>query len=373
MSEALLLIGDSYSDQDLYYKTHFLAGDTFVYYETNGHRRLLLSKMEQGRAAKESSVREIQTYEEFGYRELAQELNDPIKAFKTVLVNALKGAGVSSVVSERRFPAFYADHLRAEGISVDIRPRLLGEVRRQKSPEEIASMEEAQRAAERAMAIAAEMVRQSEERDGLLYLSGQALASEAVRAQINVSLLEDNMDISQSPIVAAGPRAADPHWKGEGTFRAGESIILDLFPRNQRGRYFADMTRTVIKGQAPDILKRMYDSTHRALEAAFAEIRAGANGNAVHEAVITSFKKDGFSVDGPGPRYSHGTGHGVGLDIHELPPLSTQSVELRENDVITVEPGLYDPEIGGVRIEDLVVVTLDGFRNLTNFPYDFEV
>jgi Xaa-Pro aminopeptidase len=269
-------------------------------------------------------------------------------------------------------PVLYADYLRSENVSLQIDPQLYRDERRQKTAAEVEGIEEAQRATERAVRHAIELLSQSDERDGVLHFAGIPLTSERLRAEIEVALTRDGMDSAASPIVAGGPGAADPHWLGSGPLRAGEAIVLDVFPRSKRTRYFADMTRTVVKGNPREELKAMYQAVLRAQEAAFGEIRAGANGRDVHAAVEAVFEEEGFSAD-DGPRYIHGTGHGIGLEIHEAPVLGAVDLELKEGDVVTVEPGLYDPKLGAVRIEDLVVVTRDGYRNLTEFPKQFEL
>jgi Xaa-Pro aminopeptidase len=209
-------------------------------------------------------------------------------------------------------------------------------------------------------------------KDGVLHYNGIPLTAERLRTEIDSILMREGMEPG-TPIVAAGPGAADPHFTGSGPIREGEAIVMDVFPRSKESRYFADMTRTVVKGKPSDELRSMYDAVLRAQERALSMIRPGVNGREIHEAVEAIFAEEGFAGEGPGPRYIHGTGHGVGLDIHEGPGLSTQDVNLAEGDVVTVEPGLYDPAVGGVRIEDLVVVTADGNRNLTRFPKSFEV
>ncbi|MGH2443077.1 MAG: M24 family metallopeptidase [Chloroflexota bacterium] len=370
MGESLLLVGDSQSNQNLYYKTHFLAGDPFVYLEEDGQRLLVVNSMEQGRAEKESIVPEVRTFDSFGYNDLIRASGNRNQAFLEVL-RRIVGPGNGGVTVEGLFPVAYADSLRQSGVTLQIATELLRIERRQKSDEEIEAIEVAQRATERATAAAIQLVAGSEERNGMLHYRGIPLTSERLRAEIEISLTRENMDPG-TPIVAGGRSAADPHVTGTGAIRAGEAIIFDVFPRSKSSRYYADMTRTVVKGNPGDMLRAMYHATNQALDAALAEVRAGANGKNAHEAVKAVYKDAGFDRE-DGPRFIHGTGHGVGLDIHEGPGLGIIDVELLPGDVITVEPGLYDPAVGGIRIEDMVVVTKDGYRNLTQFPKQFEV
>jgi Xaa-Pro aminopeptidase len=371
MSNAILLVGDSVSNSNLFYKTHFLAGDPFVYAETGEQKLLVVNSMEQGRAQKESKVDAVRTFDQYGYRELTRELNDRTAAFSHILQRILNDLHTDAATVEGDFPVMYADALRANGVALTVDPHLLVSERRIKSGEEISAIEEAQRATERAMARAIETIGESEIIGDTLHYAGIPLTSERLRSEIEALFLREDMDSSHTPITAGGPGAADPHWLGSGPLRAGQAIVLDLFPRSKRTRYFADMTRTVVKGQPDETLIAMYDATSRALDAALSQIRAGANGKDVHTAADDVFKDAGFHGEGPGPRYIHSTGHGVGLDIHEGPSLGSQDVELQPGDVVTVEPGLYDPTIGAVRLEDLVVVTDDGYTNLTRFPRQF--
>src|SRR5947209_3199843 len=327
MPGALLLVGDSESNQNLYYKTHFLAGDPFVYLEGNGRRLLVVGRMEHGRAVKESSVPEVKTFEDFGYLDLIKEGTDRTAAFITVL-QRIAGEGDDGLVVEGLFPVLYADALRARGVTLEVAPDLLRLDRRRKSEVEVGAIEAAQRATERAMARARDILAESEILGETLHLAGIPLTSERLRHEMDLVLLREGMDPGEA-IVAGGPGAADPHWIGEGPLHAGQAVILDVFPRSKRTRYYADMNRTFVKGGAGEQLERMFAVTSAALEAALAQIRAGANGRDVHQAVLASYKAAGFGEE-QGPRMTHGTGHGVGLDIHEAPGLSLSEVELVE-------------------------------------------
>jgi Xaa-Pro aminopeptidase len=370
MSGAMLLVGDSETNQNLYYKTRFLAGDPFIYYEIDGRRLLVVSPMEHGRAQKESIVPEVQTFDDFGYTDMVRESKDPAQSFSQVLRKIVDGSG-DPVRVQATFPVLYADQLRQAGVELAIETKLLSPERRRKSEEEIQAIEEAQRATERAAALAIDIVRASEDVRGILHFKGIPLTSERLSGEIELSLTRDGFDPS-TPVVAGGPGAADPHWRGSGPLRAGEAIVIDIFPRSKSTRYFADMTRTVVRGEPHEPLQAMYDAVVAALDCALGTIKAGVSGKEVHEAALKTLRSHGFQGD-TGPRMNHGTGHGVGLDIHEGPSLGVTDLPLAEGDVVTVEPGLYDPAIGGVRVEDLVVVTAEGYRNLTRFSREFRI
>jgi Xaa-Pro aminopeptidase len=176
--------------------------------------------------------------------------------------------------------------------------------------------------------------------------------------------------------VAGGEQACDPHNEGNGPLPAHRSIIFDVFPRSASSRYFADMSRTVVRGTPGAELKKLYQTVQDAQEEAITKIKDGADGMKIHRGICDRFEKAGYKtglINGRMQGYFHGTGHGVGLDIHEAPRISRTGSLLQEGHVVTVEPGLYYPGLGAVRIEDMVLVTADGCRNLTNFPKQFEL
>jgi Xaa-Pro aminopeptidase len=219
------------------------------------------------------------------------------------------------------------------------------------------------------------MLRRAVIKDGQLWADGAVLTSEGIKQVINVELMKRDC-VAQHTIVAGGEQACDPHNEGSGPLPADRSIIFDVFPRSATSRYFADMSRTVIRGAVRPELKRLYQAVKDAQDEAIDKIKDGADGMKIHQGICARFEKVGYRtglVNGRMQGYFHGTGHGVGLDIHEAPRISRTGSLLQEGHVVTVEPGLYYPGLGAIRIEDMVLVTKDGCRNLTNFSKSFEL
>ena len=212
---------------------------------------------------------------------------------------------------------------------------------------------------------AVDLIAGSRPRGDMLFYQDQPLLSEQVRSIIEVSLIEDACE-TMDTIVAGGADAADPHARGVGPLPANAPIVIDIFPRSKVSRYYADMTRTVLKGEASLEVSEIYDAVRQAQDVGLKGIRSGVPGKEVHSSVSQIFRELGFpETEGCG--FTHSTGHGVGLDVHEKPSLSETGETLQTAQVVTVEPGLYYPQIGGVRLEDLVVVTEKGCENLTRF------
>ncbi len=375
----LLVIGAPLHDAAAYHLSGFLAPDPVICIRAASKKYLAVSALEYGRAEKEAPVDELLSFDELDLTGLARELKSGARAFAAAAANLLQrlGAMGSPITVSPQFGVAYADELRARGFKIEPDGRLFADLRRVKTQDEISHIEEAQRALEEACAHAAGILEEAEVAgDGTLRWRGETLTSELLRSEIDIELLRRGCATDEGTIAAGGPQAADPHERGSGPLKAGEAIILDLFPRNQKSRYYADMTRTFVKGEPGAGLQNMYDAVLEAQETALSMIKAGVNGRDVHEKVSDILHERGYKTgkhdQKPGEPltegFFHGTGHGVGLEVHEAPRLSTVDEELRPGDVVTVEPGLYEPGLGGVRIEDLVVVTEDGNRNLTGFP-----
>lgn len=376
----LLVIGAPEHDAAAYHLSGFLAPDAVICARVNGKRYLAVSSLEYGRAVKQADVDELLSFDELGLRALARELAGEGSPLAAASADLLEKLGASSVSVPNDLGVVHADELRKRGLEVRPDGRLFAGMRRRKSEEEVSYIEEAQRATEDSCRRAAGILRESEvSESGELVWRGETLTSEVLRSEIDVDLLRGGF-VAVNTIAAGGKQAADPHERGSGPLRAGETIILDIFPSSAKTRYFADMTRTFVKGEPPEEVGKMYEAVLEAQEVALGEVRAGANGKDVHRRVSEVLHGAGYKTLLHDQRegkpltegFFHGTGHGVGLELHEGPSLGTQDVELKPGDVVTVEPGVYDPKLGGVRIEDLVVVTEDGCRNLTEFPKDLD-
>jgi Xaa-Pro aminopeptidase len=380
-SQALLVIGASQHDAAAYRLSGFLAPDPVICLRAGDRKYLAVSSMEYGRARRQALVDELLSFDELEVMRLARELKSGARALAAASADLLERHGVDSVAVPPDFGVIYADELRSRGVEVSPEAKLFTDLRRVKTEEEISHIEKTQRDVEAACALAVEVLRESEiSGDGTLVWRDETLTSEVLRFEIDSALLRRGC-AADGTIFAGGREAADPHERGHGPLKAGEAIILDIFPMDKSSRYYADMTRTVVKGEPVPELERMYEAVLEGQEAALALIRAGVNGRAVHRKVSDILHGAGYKTllhdqkpgEPLGEGFIHGTGHGVGLEVHEGPRVSVVDEELRAGDVVTVEPGLYDPGLGGVRIEDLIVVTESGNRNLTNFPKELRV
>jgi len=369
---AQLIIGDSHTNSDLYYATRFVVGIPVIYLNVDGEKVLLVNNLEYGRAGDEAKVDSLLSTTP--YEEKLRELGRP-PSMAALLDLFLQERGIKRLLVPASFPLGYAERLREFGYEFEVSPDPFIPERIIKTPEEIASIVEVQGYAEEAMGIAAELLRSADIRDGYLWGGDTQITSEIVRVEMQRFLLEKSCEAS-AIIVAGGDQGADPHHRGSGPLPAHETIIIDVFPHSTTNLYWGDMTRTFVRGDPTNAVKKIYQTVLQAQEAAFALIRNGTPGNEVHEAVVGHFKECGYEngeLNGKKTGFIHSTGHGLGLDIHELPRVGRQTEPLLANQLVTVEPGLYYPGTGSVRIEDLVVVTTDGCRNLNRFPKELQL
>ncbi|MDQ6735128.1 MAG: Xaa-Pro peptidase family protein [Nitrospirota bacterium] len=370
---ALLMIAASETDANLYYATRFIAPDPFVFLELKGERLMLMSDLEMDRARSQATVDRVISYSEVERAVRAQGVSDP--GTIDIVHGVLQPAGIKRLLVPANFSYAYALRLQQLGYQLELKTGPLFPARAVKTVEEVHFVEAAQRATERAVAAAHAALRTAEIRNGFIWLNGEPVTSEWIKKLINVQLMESEC-VAQHTIVAGGDQACDPHNEGSGPLPADRSIIFDVFPRSAQTRYFADMSRTVVKGRPSAELKKLYQIVKDAQEEAITKIHDGSDGAKIHQGICDRFEAAGYRtgvVNGRMQGYFHGTGHGVGLDIHEAPRISRTGSLLQEGHIVTVEPGLYYPGLGAIRIEDMVLVTKDGCRNLTNFPKTFEL
>ncbi len=358
-------------DADQFYLSDFHAPDPFVTLYDGTTRLLFARSLEFGRATRESRAETVERATDYGYEDLATEYGRREGRWRAIAA-FLDAHDVTSVATPPRFPLETADGLREQGIEVAGDGReLVTEIRATKTATEIEHIRAAQAANQQAMARAETLIADADvDADGTLRHDGEVLRSERVRREIEIALLNAGCALDET-IVACGRDAADPHERGSGPLVAGESIVVDIFPMDKETRYHGDLTRTFCRGEPDDTLRSWYDVTADAKAAALAAVEPGVPAEAVHDAACDVYEDAGLPTlrrdETAETGFIHSTGHGVGLDVHELPRVAPGGQTLEPGHVITIEPGLYDPDVGGVRIEDLVVVTADGYENLTDY------
>jgi Xaa-Pro aminopeptidase len=376
VSEAILLYGESYHHPTILWRTGFLAPDPVIYIEAAGQGTLLASPLELTRAQKQAKVDRVRSVDDFGWTEIRRKEGE-LRADATVIARMLEELGISRVRVEPDFPLALAQELQAGDVEVVTDAELFGDGRRRKNVDEVEAVRATQGAAQAAVERARTLLREAAVRDGMLYHGGEPVTSSTLIAAIEAELLSRGC-AADGTIATGGPGSADPHATDTGHLAADQPVIIDIFPQHKGTRYYGDITRTFVVGTPSETWLRMYDAVHRAYQAALDAVRPGVAGRDVHLAACQVLYDAGFStlVDGLQregvAQMNHGTGHGLGLEVHEAPRVSDAPSVLQPGDVITIEPGLYHPAHGGVRIEDTVVVTEDGYRNLTDYPVDWK-
>src|SRR5437763_515225 len=367
-----LIVAASEQDADMFYATKFWAPDPFIFLQRKGKRTLVLSDLEIGRGRKQAEADEFVSFNKLEREVQGRSRKAP--PYEKVLAHFLRKRGVRSTIVPANFPLRYAEELAANKIRVRATNGLFWPEREAKSNKEIEMIGHALRITETGLKRAVEILKRS--RPGArkrLRWSGKTLTSEMLRAEIDSAILRAG-GVPTGTIVAGGDQACDPHERGFGPLHANSLIILDIFPRDAKTGYFGDMTRTVLRGRASDAQRKVWETVKAGQALALRKIKAGVDGMTIHKAIQDFFTKRGFPTEirkGRRVGFFHGTGHGLGLEIHEHPRL--QRVTLKERQVLTVEPGLYYPGLGGARQEDVVIVTKSGCRVLSRFPKQLEI
>ncbi|NLF18584.1 MAG: M24 family metallopeptidase [Lentisphaerae bacterium] len=369
-----LIYAGSETCADLAYGSGFLAPDPFLWYEIPGESGLVVSILELGRARNEARpglrIRSLEEARRAWGVPAAQ------RSPAALIAGLARASGVRHWAVPGGFPLGLARELGRRRLRLETREPFAPE-RECKTASEIAEIRAGVRLAEAGLAAGLEVLAAAAIRpDGWLTWEGRTLDADTLRGEI-VARIARLGGTAARTITAAGVHGADPHDMGSGPIPAHVPIVIDIFPRVDRSGYFGDLTRTVVKGRATTAVRRVYEAVRHAQEAALAILAPGLTGQAAQRAAEAALEADGFPTDlsaDPPRGFIHSLGHGLGLEIHESPGLNSRnSRPLQAGHVVTVEPGYYDPAWGGIRLEDVVVITADGCENLTTAPKVLEI
>jgi Xaa-Pro aminopeptidase len=372
-AKASLIYSTSEGDSNMLYATGFFVPDPFIFFKHRRKTIVVMSDLEIDRAKKQATVDRVLSLSEYQQKARRPGENPPTTA--DVLELLLRERSVRLVVIPANFPAQLARDLTSRGFDLKIKDPFFPQRERKRS-DEVRHIRQSLRVAELGLDAGIKALRQAKiGPDRYLYLNGSRLTSEKLKSIVNTTIMTQGW-VPSHTIIASGNQCCDPHNEGSGPIKADVSIIFDIFPRSQKTGYFGDLSRTVVRGAASERLKEAYAAVSAGQELAFRSIREGASGHKIHQEILALFEQRGFRTGKIGGRmqgFFHGTGHGLGLDIHEPPRISQAKARLRAGHVVTIEPGLYYPGMGGVRLEDVVLVTERGNRNLTRYPKFLEL
>jgi Xaa-Pro aminopeptidase len=372
----VLIYGDTIRSAELRHEVPVAIGDAFLYIEKGERRAVAMHALEIPRVREDAPELEILSTAELGEDELYAAGKQGPEIELEIARRACTKLGIERATVPATFPLEVADFLRANGVEVTPDRELFESRRRAKNETELRGIRNAQKACEAALDRARGLLRGAISNGAGLELDGEPLTSERIKQTIERVFSEFDCEGSDM-IVSHGPQAAVGHDAGSGQIRAGETIVFDLFPQDRQTGCYADMTRTYVVGEPSDQVKEWYRLVKEALDRSTAEVRPGANGRALFELVCEIFHAAGYKTPlnkEPGEvleeGFVHSLGHGVGLEVHEQPSMGRTGHDFLPGDVITIEPGLYRPGVGGLRLEDLVLVTKDGYEVITDYPYE---
>ncbi len=374
--KAKVLFADSEKDADMLYATKVFVPDPFLFFMVSGKKYIVIGDLEYSRIKREAQVDHV-----YSFREVMDlQRTEKKKSIKTADICKIifQAKKIDRLEVPTSFPLGLADELRQRGFIVEAQPAPFFPGRAIKGEVEVAAISRALRATEHGLKVAAEALKEAKvnkKKGRELILGGQRLTAERMRSLIHKAILDKQCQANHT-IVACGPQSYDPHQMGQGPLRADEPIIIDIFPRSDKTGYYGDMTRTFVKGKASEKILAMYHAVKKAQKYAVSQIVHGVQANRIHEDILQLYQQAGFPTQVEKGRvvgFFHGTGHGLGLDLHEYPSISTNPCRLRQGHIVTVEPGLYYPDVGGVRIEDVICVDLKGAKQLSRFPKYLEI
>lgn len=365
---ARLIVAVSETDPDLLYATRFSAPDAFVFLEQTGRRLIMLNDLELNRGRAQARVDEVLAWSDVANRA------GKSPSFGAVVLRLLKERRVRKALVPSNFPLGLATELALGGVELKPVAGLFFPERELKSPGELRQIRHALAITEAGLARAMEVLSASKTGAAKrLQWGGGTLTSERLRAEIDSAILRAG-GVPAHSIVSGGEQACDPHEEGHGPLKADSLIIMDIFPRDAHTGYYGDMTRTVVRGRASEAQRRLWETVLEGQKFILRSMKPGLDGGKLHRELTDFFARNGYPTkprDGRPTGFFHGTGHGLGLEIHEEPRFGR--TRFKPGQVLTVEPGLYYPGLGGVRIEDVVTVTGGGVRMLSRFEKRLEL
>lgn len=376
---AILLYGDTARHASLRHEVPLVIIDPFLFAERGGRTFVMTNVLERTRIAEVLPKAELTLVDDLGRFELIAQGRPPHEIEVELAVRAARRWEIADALVPPEFPVAIADALRAGGISVRVDAGLFAGRRRVKTPRELDGIRRAQRAAEAGMGAGERLIRAAERVDGRLRHEGAELTAEAAR-----NAIRSTCAVAGAPappeIMVVSAWSGGGHDSGSGPLPANLPITIDLWPCDEASGCWADMTRTFVNGEVTPEVATLRGVVREALEAARAAVRPGVTGRALYDAAAEVVERAGHPTQRTreeGETLTHGfyfsLGHGVGLEVHEAPGLglSGGSQTLVAGDVLALEPGVENVDgIGGVRFEDLVLVTEDGCETLTRYPYE---
>ncbi len=375
MTDNLLIVADSDHDANMLYAVGMFVPDPFIYLRLRGKCHIVMNDLEIDRARKQAPHCKVISWSRCANQLRREGLTRVSTAH--VIQAVLREKRIRKISVPFDFPLGLAEELRHLKLTVHCKPGIFFPERARKTAEEVKKISAALMMAEVGLAEGMQALKNSRVgRNRKLLYRNNALTSEKLRAIIDTAILQAG-GIASHTIVAGGEQACDPHECGRGVLRAKEPIVIDVFPRSQRTGYFGDITRTVVKGRASEAVRKLYATVAKGQELALSALRHQAATGEIHRQVQELFVREGYKTrrhNGRMQGFFHGTGHGVGMELHEAPRLGANSQDkLLSGHVVTVEPGLYYPGVGGVRLEDMALVSANGPRNLTKFEKVLEI
>ena len=372
-NQAILLVSASEGDSNMLYAAGFFVPDPFIFFQHKQTKYVVMSDLEIDRAKKQAHADRVLSLSL--YQRKLRKRDKPATMIE-ILDLLFRERGIRSLIVPANFSVLLADQLRAKGFSVQIKRDPFFAQRETKDGAEVKHITESLRVATLGLEAGIRALKRTKiKRDGYLYLNRARLTSEMLKTFVNTTIMAQGW-VPSHTIISSGNQCVDPHHEGTGPIKAHTSIIFDIFPRSQKTGYFGDLSRTVVRGRASERLKEMYATVQAGQKIGFDQIRDGIDGKDIHQKILALFEARGFHtgrINGRMQGFFHGTGHGLGLDIHEPPRIAPVEATLRTGHVVTVEPGLYYLGVGGVRLEDVIVVTPKGNRNLTDCPQFLEI